>query len=113
MSDKDDSKANRIALEGFSFTTTEGEAAAIYLMLKEEGLEPNAQGVKTFLLRAAGAIPVDNEEAGDSQSVEDDTEDLSDKVRRIIEAAQSNPEVTQYAIKKGAQFLGTLLKRLG
>jgi hypothetical protein len=102
---------DKIALEGFSFTTTEGEAAAIYFMLKTEGLEPNSQGLKEFLLRTAGASPGGSaEEDGDEDLNE---EDLSEKVRRIIEVAERNPEVTQYAIKKGAQLLGTLLKRLG
>lgn len=101
---------DKIALEGFSFTTTEGEAAAIYFMLKAEGLEPNSQGVKEFLLRTAGASPGGSAFEADDET---DEEDLSEKVRRIIEVAERNPEVTQYAIKKGAQLLGTLLKRLG
>jgi hypothetical protein len=98
---------DKIALEGFSFTTTEGEAAAIYLMLKSEGLEPTSQGVKDFLLRTAGVT------SGETVEEDADESDLSEKVRRIIEVAEHNPEVTQYAIKKGAQLLGTLLKRLG
>ncbi len=102
---------DKIALEGFSFTTTEGEAAAIYFMLKAEGLEPNSQGLKEFLLRTAGVNPGGSAEEEDDEDL--DEEDLSDKVRRIIEVAERNPEVTQYAIKKGAQLLGTLLKRLG
>lgn len=103
--------SDKIALEGFSFTTTEGEAAAIYLMLKEEGLEPNAQGVKTFLLRAAGAIP-DDRGTADSEP-EEDNEDLAEKLRRIIELGERNPEVTQYAIKKATQMLGGLFRKLG
>lgn len=103
---------DKIALEGFSFTASEGEAAAIYLLLQEEGFEPNSKGLKAYLLRAAGAGPGGTDE----DEVEDQDEDraeLSDSVRRILEAAERNPEVTQYALKKGAQFLGTLLKRLG
>lgn len=103
--------SDKVTLEGFSFTTSEGEAAAIYFMLKAEGLEPNSQGVKEFLLRTAGVTP-GGTDTGESED-EADEGDLSDKVRRIIEVAERNPEVTQYAIKKGAQLLGTLLKRLG
>lgn len=102
---------DKIALEGFSFTTSEGEAAAIYFMLKAEGLEPNSQGVKDFLLRTAGVAPGGTAEEESEEGADDG--DLSEKVRHIIEVAERNPEVTQYAIKKGAQLLGTLLKRLG
>jgi len=101
---------DKIALEGFSFTATEGEAAAIYLLLQEEGFEPNSKGLKAYLLHAAGAAPGGMDE---DEPAEDERAELSESVRRILEAAERNPEVTQYAIKKGAQFLGTLLKRLG
>lgn len=95
-------------LEGFSFTVTESEAAAIYFTLKSEGFEPTSQGAKAFLLSAAG---IASGGAPNDSGAEDEPGDLSEKVRKIIEAVGRNPEVTDYAIKKGAQLLGTFFKR--
>lgn len=99
---------DKIALEGFSFTASEEEAAAIYLLLKEEGFEPTSKGLKAYLLRAACG-----EEHVEEEADQDNRAELSESLRKILDAAEQNPEVVQYAIKKGAQALGTLLKRLG
>lgn len=103
--------AEKIPLESFSFTTQQSEAAAIYFMLKSEGLEPNSQGIKTYLLTAAGVLS-DIDEEDDASDEASKPEDLSETVKRILDAAERNPEVTEYALKKGAQLLGTFLKRL-
>lgn len=89
-------------LEAFSFTCTQAEAAAIYLKIRAAGFEANSQGVKAFLLAAPQYT---EEEAAFEDS------DLSDKVGRILEFAERNPEVAQAVIKKGSDLLATLLKR--
>lgn len=88
-------------LEAFSFTCSQAEAAAIYLKVRAAGFEANSQGVKAFLL----ANP------NEAQEESFDDSDLSDKVGRILEFAERNPEVTQAVIKKGSDLLATLLKR--
>ncbi len=97
-----------LGLTGYSFTATAAEDAAICMFLKESGFEPDSKGLKAFLLRAAGVTP-----GGESEE-EDDGEDadLSTALGRIIDAAKRNPEVTDYAIKKGTELFGSLLKRL-
>lgn len=97
-------------LEGFSFTTSEGEAAAIYCLISAEGFPPTIQGVKAYLLKQAGAAP--GPDASEGSEPEENGEDLSIKVSKILDVLERNPEVTEYALKKGAQVLGSLLKRL-
>ncbi len=100
---------DKIALEGFSFTATDGEASAIYSLLKEAGFEPNSKGLKAYLMRLARG---EGEASGpDQEEPEDSQPELSESLRCILEAAERNPEVTDYAIKKGTQVLGTLFKR--
>ena len=89
-------------LEAFSFTCTESEAAAIYLRVKAAGFEANSQGVKAYLLAS---------ENGAGEFVEEDSGDLSQKVGRILEFAERNPEVTQAVIKKGSDLLATLFRK--
>lgn len=98
-----------LQLEGFTFTTTEAEAAAIYCLVSAEGFTPDSKGVKAFLLHKAG-LGEAPEDAG--AEAEDSPDDLSGKVGKILEVLERNPEVTEYAIKKGAQVLGSLLKKL-
>jgi hypothetical protein len=95
-----------LGLTGYSFTANPSEDAAICMVLKEAGFEPDSKGLKAFLLHAAGVAP-----GGDEEDQGEDA-DLSSALGRIIEAAARNPEVTDYAIKKGAEFFGSLLKRL-
>ncbi len=99
-----------VGLTGYSFTANPSEDAAICLLLKEAGHEPDSKGLKAFLLQAAGVAPGGVDE--DDQADQEGQGDLSDAVRRILEAAERNPEVTDYAIKKGAELFGSLLKRL-
>lgn len=90
-------------LEAFSFTCTESEASAIYLRVKAAGFEANSQGVKAYLLA---------DESAQGEAIEDeDGGDLSQKVGRILEFAERNPEVTQAVIKKGSEILTTLFKK--
>lgn len=98
-----------LALESFSFTLRAGEASLIYMMLKEEGFEASSQGLKEFLLKIAKGEEAESEEeeAAPEASV------LSSSLKKIIEVAEQNPEVTQMAIKKGGQLLGSLLKKIG
>lgn len=96
-----------VGLTGYSFTATPPEDAAICMLLKESGFEPDSKGLKAFLLHAAGMAP-----GGDSEEDEGEDADLSSALGRIIDAAKRNPEVTDYAIKKGAELFGSLLKRL-
>ncbi len=98
-----------LGLTGYSFTANPAEDAAICLLLKDAGFEPDSKGLKAFLLQAAGVAPGGSDEEDDQP----DDPDLSDALGRIIEAAARNPEVTQYAIKKGTELFGSLLKRLG
>lgn len=97
-----------LGLTGYSFTATPPEDAAICLLLKEAGFEPDSKGLKSFLLHSAGVAPGGDE--GEDDQGEDS--DLSSALGRIIDAAKRNPEVTDYAIKKGAELFGSLLKRL-
>jgi hypothetical protein len=96
-----------VGLTGYSFTATPPEDAAICMLLKESGFEPDSKGLKAFLLHATGIAPGD-----DSEEDEVEDADLSSALGRIIDAAKRNPEVTDYAIKKGAELFGSLLKRL-
>lgn len=93
------------SLEAFSFTLPEDEAAAVYLLVTSAGFPATSQGVKDYLLHQAGVTAPPGEE-------EAPKEDLSGKVGKILEALERNPEVTEYAIKKGAHVLGSLFKRL-
>lgn len=95
-----------LGLTGYSFTANPAEDAAICMLLKVSGFEPDSKGLKSFLLHAAGASPESEEEC------EGEDADLSSALGRIIDAAKRNPEVTDYAIKKGAELFGSLLKRL-
>ncbi len=99
----------KIGLTGYSFTANPSEDAAICLLLKEAGFEPDSRGLKSFLLHAAGVSPGGDEDHDDDQGEDGD---LSDALGRIIDAAKRNPEVTDYAIKKGTELFGSLLKRL-
>ncbi len=99
-------------LEGFSFTLPASEAAAVYLLVTAAGFPATSQGLKEYLLLTAGVT-----EANEEKVVQDESdlgrEDLSDKIRKIVDLAERNPQVTEYALKKGSQLLGTLFKRFG
>jgi hypothetical protein len=99
-----------LQLEGFTFTATEAEAAAIYCLVSAEGFTPDSKGVKAFLLHKAGVGETPEPPEPDAQGSPED--DLSGKMGRILEVLERNPEVTDYAIKKGAQVIGSLLKKL-
>jgi len=98
-----------IALEAFSFTTTEAEGAALYLLVTDAGFEANSAGVKAYLLWKAG-VHAGPQGAGDE--AEGGDEPLTENVRRILDALERNPEVTNLAIKKGAEIFGSLVKRV-
>lgn len=100
-----------IALESFSFTTTEAEGAALYLLVTDAGFEANSAGVKAYLLWKAG-VHAGPQGAEDEAETEAGDEPLAENVRRILDALERNPEVTNLAIKKGAEIFGSLVKRV-
>lgn len=100
--------AEGVPLTGYSFTANAAEDAAICMLLKEAGFEADSKGLKAYLLSVAGVAP-----GGDPDYEDDEGEEppLSRAIGAIIEMAERNPQVTQYAIKKGTEIFGSLLKR--
>jgi hypothetical protein len=90
-------------LEGVTFTLLPLEAKAIFEMVASEGFLSNSQGIKAFLVSLAMEEEAEEENEGG---------DLSEAVKRILEVAEKNPEVTKQAIKKGTQILSTLMDKL-
>jgi hypothetical protein len=93
-----------LALECFTFTVTESEAAAISLFLTDNKCEPNSQGLKKFLLIHSGVEKNEEEIAQD--------EGLSRGVARLTEALQRHPEVADALKKEGARIVGSLMRRI-
>lgn len=101
--------AEAVGLTGYSFTATPAEDAAICLLLKEAGFDADSKGLKAFLLSAAGVAPGGDYE--EEEGEDDSSADLSKALKTILEAAARNPQVTQYAIKKGGDLFASLFKR--
>jgi hypothetical protein len=93
-----------LALECFSFTVSEREAAAIHLFLTDNDAEPNSQGLKKFLLVHSGLEKDDREREED--------EGLSRGVARLTAALQKHPEVADALKKEGARIAGSLMRRI-
>lgn len=97
-------------LESFSFTVTEGEGAGIYMLVSSHGFAPNSQGVKDYLLWQAG-LAEKGEEAEPMRTAEEEDE-FTRNVATIFDALRRNPQITGPVIKKGAELVGTLLKKV-
>jgi len=93
-----------VALECFSFTVTDAEAAAIAVFLADNDCEPNSQGLKKFLLIHSGLEKSEGEQADD--------EGLSRGVARLTEALKRNPEVADALKREGARIAGSLMRKI-
>lgn len=96
-------------LESFSFTVSEAEGAAIYMLASSHGFAPDSKGVKAYLLWSAGLC---EKEASPAPETEEEKDEFSQHVGIIFDALARNPQVTGPVIKKGAELVGTLLKKL-
>ena len=88
---------------------TEGEGAGIYMLVSSHGFTPDSKGVKAYLLWQAGL-------SGKEEAPEPETREAKDEfaehVAVIFETLARNPQITGPAIKKGAELVGTLLKKI-
>ena len=96
--------ARAVALECFTFTVSESEAASIHAFLGEHGFDPNSQGLKEFLLVNVGEKENENGDAPPGG--------LSEGVARLAEAMHRHPEVAATIKKEGARIAGSLLRRI-
>jgi hypothetical protein len=103
-------------LEAFSFTLSAHHAESVYELISRHGFPKTCDGVKEFLLQTANrkaepyTAPEQKPET-ESYTVEDEPE-LGEGLRKILEAVRRNPEVMDFAKKKGAVITRSLFRHL-